>query len=52
MVIKISLGKKNEKDTFLGRFKVDLPNGDQVFLMTQGDPLVCETREDKQFVLY
>ncbi len=45
-MIKISVGRITEKKKFLSRFKVELPNGDQVILLTLGGPLVCEIEED------
>ena len=48
MVIKISNESQNEEKKFLGIIKpIVLPNGDRVFLLTQGDPFVCETREEE-----
>lgn len=36
------------EEKFLSRFKtVELPNGYYGFLLTQGEPLVCESREEK-----
>ncbi len=49
MVIKISVIKKKEKEKFLNRFKqFVLPNGDQIFLFSQIDPLVCTAREEER----
>ena len=49
MVIKISVIKKKEKEKFLNRFKqFVLPNGDQIFLFSQIDTLVCTASEEER----